>query len=679
MRHWTVRTRLLAGFSFLLILLAAVGSIATLRVYSLRHTVDLATRDVAGKVRAANELIDAVNEAARFKLALFAASSEELIASSSEGVTHSRERINAAYARLDSVVADSGGSADTAMARQVAEIKALRKVHAASFDAAAEVRKSGDVARAEAMLTSEVLPSLSTYVAAISALVDAQDAALAAEAATAEAEAVRGIVLIVALCLLAIVAGLTVAWFIYRSITMPLAQLTRVADQLAEGDCNVSIDQQGARDEVAELALAMQRMASADARLADVAQHLADGDVSVTVHVRSERDVLGQAMTRVQHTLVALDGEMRTLTEAAVAGRLQVRAETSEFRGSFRELVVGLNTVLDNLLEPVNEARTTLERLATRDLSARMRTTWQGDHGVLATALNTAAEALDSTLAEVASSAQQVNAASLQIADGSQGLARSASDQAASLEEVASGLQEVGAVTRQNAQYAAEAQQLTQEAQQTSSRGVEEMGRLSDAIARIKQASDATARIVKTIDEIAFQTNLLALNAAVEAARAGDAGRGFAVVAEEVRSLALRSAEAARQTSDLIEQAVTTAAEGVTRNELVLEQLHEIDRQVTRVGAVMVEVATASQQQREGITTIEKAVDLMNGVTQQVAANAEESASAAEELASQATTMTALIGEFALSGQESASRSAVSGSSRQAGRSRRSARSLVAA
>jgi methyl-accepting chemotaxis protein len=679
MRHWTVRTRLLAGFSFLLVLLAAVGSIATMRVYSLRHTVDLATRDVAGKVRAANELIDAVNETARFKLALFAASSDELIASSSAGVAKSREHINAAYVRLDSIVADSSEMADTAMARQVAEIKALRKVHAAAFDAAAEVRKSGDVARAEAMLTNDVLPSLTTYVGAIAALVDAQDAALTAEAATAEAKAVRGIILIVSLCLVAIVAGLTVAWFIYRSITVPLAELTRVADQLAEGDCNVSIDQDGAEDEVAELAVAMQRMAAADARLADVAQHLADGDVSVTVHVRSERDVLGQAMTRVQHTLVALDGEMRTLTDAAVAGRLQVRAETAQFRGSFRELVIGLNTVLDNLLEPVNEARATLERLATRDLSARMRTTWQGDHGVLATALNTAAEALDSTLAEVASSAQQVNAASLQIADGSQGLARSASDQAASLEEVASGLQEVGAVTRQNAQYAAEAQQLTHEAQQTSSRGVEEMGRLSDAIARIKQASDATARIVKTIDEIAFQTNLLALNAAVEAARAGDAGRGFAVVAEEVRSLALRSAEAARQTSDLIEQAVTTAAEGVTRNELVLEQLHEIDRQVTRVGAVMVEVATASQQQREGITTIEKAVDLMNGVTQQVAANAEESASAAEELASQATTMTALIGEFALSGQEGASRSAHAGSGRQPGRSRRAGRTLMAA
>ncbi|MBL0938409.1 MAG: HAMP domain-containing protein [Gemmatimonadaceae bacterium] len=677
MRHWTVRTRLLAGFGFLLVLLAMVGTIATLRVTSLRHTVDLATREVAGKVRAANDLIDAVNEAARFKLALFAATSDELIAKSSEGVAQSRERINASYARLDSIVADTtGATTDTTMARQIVQIKALRKIHAASFDSAAAIRKRGDIAVAEGLLTSEVLPSLNEYVGAISGLVARQDSALAAEAAAADQQATRGIALIVGLCALAIVAGLAVALFIYRSITQPLAQLTQVANQLAEGDCNVVIDQQGAKDEVAELAVAMQRMAQADAQLASVAQSLADGDVSVNIHVRGSQDVLGSAMTRVKSTLVALDEEMSALTDAAVAGRLQERANTASFRGSFRELMIGLNTVLDNLLAPVNEARTTLERLATRDLSARMSTGWQGDHNVLATSLNTAAEALDVTLAEVASSAQQVNAASLQIADGSQGLARSASDQAASLEEVASGLQEVSAVTRQNAQYAAEAQQLTHEAQQSSSRGVEEMGRLSDAIARIKQASDATARIVKTIDEIAFQTNLLALNAAVEAARAGDAGRGFAVVAEEVRSLALRSAEAARQTSELIEQAVVTAGEGVTRNDLVLGQLHEIDRQVTRVGAVMVEVASASQQQREGISTIEKAVDLMNGVTQQVAANAEESASAAEELASQATTMTALIGEFALT-DASAQRRGAQPSSRSA--ARHSRQRLVAA
>ncbi len=652
MRRWTVRTRLIAGFGLLLLLLGLTGTIATVRVQSLRHTVDIATREVAVKGLAANSLIDAVNEAARFKLALFAATSADLIEQSSAGVATSRERINKAYAMLDSMASDSVRG-DTAMVTQIKTIKALRVVHAAAFDSAAAVRKAGNIEQAEVLLTSSVLPSLRSYIEAIDSLVSTQNQALAAEAATAETQAVRGIGLIVGLCLTALILGLIVARGIYQSITQPLAQLTGVANRLAEGDCEVAFDDQDARDEVADLARAMQRMAKADADLAQVAHRLAAGDVSVAVTVRGSRDVLGAAMLRLKETLVALESETSKLTTAAIDGRLGDRAQVSSFEGAFRDLVGGLNAILDNLLAPVNQARTTLERLAARDLSARMSTDWHGDHAVLALALNTAAEALNRTLSEVAASADQVNSAALQIADGSQGLARSASEQAASLEEVAAGLQEVGSVTRQNAEHAAEARELSAQAQQSSTRGVNEMQRLSDAILRIKQSSDSTAKIIKTIDEIAFQTNLLALNAAVEAARAGDAGRGFAVVAEEVRGLALRSAEAARQTAGLIEQSVNTANEGVALNAAVLEQLTDIDHRVSRVGTVMADVASASQQQRDGIAAIGRSVDLMNGVTQQVAANAEESASAAEELAGQATTMNALVNEFTLSGQAS--------------------------
>lgn len=680
MRRLTVRTRLLAGFGLLLALLMLVGTIATVRVRSLRATVELATQEVAHKAKAANMLIDAVNQTARFKLALFAATSPELVDQSSAGVAASRASINVAYAKLDSLAGDAR-KPDSTMMRQIAEIKALRKVHAAAFDSAATVRKAGDISAAETLLSTTVLPTLDRYVASINALIDTQDHSLEQAAKEADAKAASGLVVIISLCLMAVVLGALVAWKIYLSITAPLAQLTGIANQLAEGDCDVAFERDGSHDEVAVLAQAMQRMATADAELASVAQRLADGDVGVSIAVRGERDGLGAAMTQVQSTLQALEVETTKLTTAALEGRLQERAQSARFKGAFRELTGGLNAMLDNLLAPVEEARTTLERLADRDLSARMTSAWRGDHAALATAINTAAGALDQTLTEVAASADQVNSASIQIADGSQDLARSSSEQAASLEEVASSLQEVASVTRRNVAHAAEASTLTSEAQLSSGRGVEEMGRLSNAIARIKQSSDSTARIVKTIDEIAFQTNLLALNAAVEAARAGDAGRGFAVVAEEVRSLALRSAEAARQTSALIEESVTTANEGVTLNDAVLLQLREIDRQVARVGAVMVEVESASQLQREGISAIGKSIELMNGVTQQVAASAEESASAAEELASQATTMTALVGEFSLSSTQHRGRSgpAHSGGRPTATPSRRPSRRMTAA
>jgi methyl-accepting chemotaxis protein len=166
---------------------------------------------------------------------------------------------------------------------------------------------------------------------------------------------------------------------------------------------------------------------------------------------------------------------------------------------------------------------------------------------------------------------------------------------------------------------------------------------------RIEASADATAKVVKTIDEIAFQTNLLALNAAVEAARAGEAGKGFAVVAEEVRALAMSSGEAARNTAELIEEAVGNTRSGVELNAEVLERLAEIGRGNTKVLEVVAEVAAASRQQSDGVEQINSAVEQMNSTTQQVAANAEESASAAEELTSQASEVKGLVGRFSLS------------------------------
>jgi methyl-accepting chemotaxis protein len=171
---------------------------------------------------------------------------------------------------------------------------------------------------------------------------------------------------------------------------------------------------------------------------------------------------------------------------------------------------------------------------------------------------------------------------------------------------------------------------------------------LSQAIDKIKASSDSTAKIVKTIDEIAFQTNLLALNAAVEAARAGDAGKGFAVVAEEVRNLAMRSAEAAKNTANMIEESVKNAEGGVSINQEVLKNLTEINNQVNKVSAVMAEIAAASDQQSQGVDQVNMAVEQMNQVTQQVAANAEESASAAQELSGQAEDMKSMVGAFRL-------------------------------
>jgi methyl-accepting chemotaxis protein len=241
-----------------------------------------------------------------------------------------------------------------------------------------------------------------------------------------------------------------------------------------------------------------------------------------------------------------------------------------------------------------------------------------------------------------------VGSAAGQIDSSSQNLAGSASEQASSLEEVSASLQEVASMTRHNAANCKEARSIAEAARKSAEQGSDQMKRLSESIEKIKSSADSTAKIVKTIDEIAFQTNLLALNAAVEAARAGDAGKGFAVVAEEVRNLAMRSAEAAKNTANLIEESVKNAEGGVAINSEVSAHLKKITEQVLRVSDVMSEIAAASEQQSEGVEQVNTGVEQMNHVTQQTAAGAQESAAAAQELAAQASKMLDMVGTFSL-------------------------------
>jgi methyl-accepting chemotaxis protein len=253
--------------------------------------------------------------------------------------------------------------------------------------------------------------------------------------------------------------------------------------------------------------------------------------------------------------------------------------------------------------------------------------------------LNRLARNLNENSCQIATAAGQVSSASQTLAEG-------ASEQAASIEETSSSLEEMAAMTKRNAENAQRANDLAKEARAAADKGATDMQAMAAAMDALKASSDDIAKIIKTIDEIAFQTNILALNAAVEAARAGEAGMGFAVVADEVRNLAQRSAQAAKETAVKIEGAIGKSAQGVGISNQVTRTLNEILTKVRQVDELATEVAGASREQTQGISQINQAVGQMDKVTQNNASSAEESAAAAEELNAQAETMKQSIGEL---------------------------------
>jgi methyl-accepting chemotaxis protein len=249
-------------------------------------------------------------------------------------------------------------------------------------------------------------------------------------------------------------------------------------------------------------------------------------------------------------------------------------------------------------------------------------------------------DSLTESAEQVAVASRQVSSSSLQLADG-------ASEQASSLEQTTSSLEEMASMTKQNAGSASQANKLMNETKGVVSSASESMNHLTASMLEISKASEETSKIVKTIDEIAFQTNLLALNAAVEAARAGEAGAGFAVVADEVRNLAMRAAEAAKNTADLIDGTVKRVREGAEVVGKTSSEFAQVTGSIAKAGELVGEITAASNEQAQGIEQINRAAGQMDKVVQQNAANAEESASAAEEMNAQAEHMKAFVDELA--------------------------------
>ena len=418
------------------------------------------------------------------------------------------------------------------------------------------------------------------------------------------------------------------------------------------------------KNDIGEMAEAVDTMRERWINVKETFVLMAQGDFSrlpafKEMGTRSEKDEFLPAVIGMMENIIAVLNEANTLSDAVVRGDLSVRSDATRFEGKYRELIEGINHIMDSMAKPLNEAVNVLDFMAENDYTEGIKGDYQGSFGELSQSVNKVITTLNQVMHEINTAAGQVAAGTKQVSDGSQALSQGATEQASSIEELTSSITEIAAQTRQNAANATEANQLATTASSAAAKGNTQMAGMLRSMEDINESSNNISRIIKVIDDIAFQTNILALNAAVEAARAGIHGKGFAVVAEEVRNLAAKSAEAAKETTAMIESSMKKVEEGSKIANETAAALNEILSSVEKAATLVGEIAVASNEQATGIAQVNSGIEQVAAVVQNNSATAEESAATTEELSGQAEMLKSMVGRFKLKAYSDESPAAV--------------------
>jgi len=445
------------------------------------------------------------------------------------------------------------------------------------------------------------------------------------------------------------------------TIARPMKALTGGMLELADGNFDVVLPGLGRKDEIGDVAGAVEtfKVKSAEkARLEAEAKAELDrkaiADKAERDRIEAEQKAEAEKRAQAEREAATakvmneFDAAVGGIVKAAMQGDFSQRVPLEGKEGVIRNLAGALNTMCEDIGKVMDDMVAMMSSLAEGDLTQRIQAQYQGTFGTLKDSANTTAERLAHTVSGIKSAAAEVSNAAAEISTSTTDLSQRTEEQAAGLEQTSASMEEIAATVKKNAENAQEANTLTGGARDVADKGGQVVANAVQAMSRIEESSRKISDIIGVIDEIARQTNLLALNAAVEAARAGDAGRGFAVVASEVRSLAQRSSQAAKDIKDLITNSNSQVQKGVELVNQAGTSLNEIVESIKSVANIVADIANASTEQSTGIEQVNKALTQMDEVTQQNSALVEENAATAKTLETQSGAMNQRVSFFRL-------------------------------